>query len=607
MRIFHLIRVFSLVVLPTTLILGTPITAAAQADPTNQILAAARAGDMDRVESLLEATPALLHVRDGDGMTPLHHAVRGGHTEVAEFLLDRGADILVVDAQNRTPLHHAADEGDAATVALLLARGADVMAREFRGRTPLYLATNWGHDLEVVEQLIAAGADVNDRTERGEEILFSTLYYGRPEIIDALLAAGARLPEDDHSVGRAVYLAAGNGFDGVFRMATDEAEARGIPWWEDVPMHAAARGGSIVIGEALMGKGVAVQEKNMYGITPLHIAAEHGRLRFVEFLVRSGADMEQPSVMGMTALHFARENQHDRVAARLLEMGASDEPPNFPELRGPWLGQPEPGDSPERFALGIVSGHGFNSEHSPAAFSPDGSEVYWTQAFRGPISVSRLQDGRWTAPETAPFVSAYGDGEPIFSPDGRRLYFLSQRPLEPGAEPGKENIWYVEREGDGWSEPWPLDAVVNEFNHHWLFSISEAGTLYFSSVREGGQGRRDLYRSRRVNGVHQPPENLGVVINTDGDEHTPFIAPDESYLIFASTGHGTHEGMFHFAISYRGPGGSWSPPRALDHITTPVDDPLCPIITADGEFMFFIGSGDIWWTRAGFVQEMRGW
>jgi ankyrin repeat protein len=159
-------------------------------------------------------------------------------------------------------------------VALLLARGADVTAREFRGRTPLFLATNWGHNLEVVEQLIAAGADVNDRTERGEEIFFSTLFYGRPEIIDALLAAGARLPEDDHSVGRAVYLAASNGFDGVFRTATAEAEARGIPWWENVPMHAAARGGSVLIGEALVGQGVAVEEKNIYGITPLHIAAE---------------------------------------------------------------------------------------------------------------------------------------------------------------------------------------------------------------------------------------------------------------------------------------------------------------------------------------------
>jgi ankyrin repeat protein len=557
------------------------------------------------VEALLEASPELVNVRDGEGMTPLHHAVLGGHPELAELLLDRGGDISAVDAWNQTPLHLAAYGGDAALVALLLARGADVMAREMRGRTPLFMAVNWGRNVEVVERLIAAGADVNDRTPRGEEILLSTLYYGKPEIIDALLAAGARLPDDDDAVVRAAYLSASNGFEGVFRMAVEAAEAREITWSEHVSMHAAARGGSLAIGETLLAHGHPVDEKNMYGLTPLHIAAENGRLSFAEFLVGNGAYMEESSVQGMTALHFARESGHEGVATRLLEIGAADRPPVFPELQGAWLGQPEPRDAPERFALGIVSGHGFNSEHSPATFSPDGTEVYWTHAFRGPVLFSRLEDGAWTRPSPAPFVSEHGEGEPIFSPDGQRLYFLSMRPLEPGAEPGEENIWYVARERDGWSEPRPLDPVVNDFDHHWLFSISEAGTLYFSSVREGGYGSRDIYRSRRVNGVHQPPENAGPVISTDGDEHTPFIAPDESYLIFASTAHGPTEGMFHFVIAYREADGGWSTPQALDHITAPVQNPLCPLITADGKFMFFIGSGDIWWTRADFIEEMR--
>jgi len=367
-------------------------------------------------------------------------------------------------------------------------------------------------------------------------------------------------------------------------------------------MHAAARGGAVPIGEALLAHGVSASGKNMYGVTPLHVAAENGRLAFVEFLVRNGASLEDTSVMGMTALHFAQENGHDDVAARLRAMGASTNPAVFPELRGPWLGQPEPGTSPERFALGIVSGHYFNSEHSPAAFSPDGTEVYWTQAFRGPINFSKLDGGRWTAPAAAPFVSEYGEGEPIFSPDGQRLYFMSQRPLAPGGEPGKENIWYVERAGSAWSDPRPVDAVVNEYEHHWLFSISDAGTLYFSSAHEGGLGGRDIYRSRQVNGVHQPPENLGPVINSEGIEHTPFIAPDERYLIFASSGHGAGGG-FHFFISYREPGGGWSPPEGLDRVTEPVQDPLCPIVTADGRFLFFIGSGDVWWTRADFISE----
>ena len=179
------------------------------------------------------------------------------------------------------------------------------------------------------------------------------------------------------------------------------------------------------------------------------------------------------------------------------------------------------------------------------------------------------------------------------------------RPLEPGAEPGKENIWYVDREGGGWSEARPVDAVVNDFDHHWLFSVSDGGTLYFSSIREGGYGERDLFRSRRVDGAQQPPENLGPVINTEGTDHTPFIAPDESYLLFSSSGHDENPGDFRFFISYRTEDGGWSPPQPLDHVTQQVEQPLCPLVTPDGRFLFFIGSGDVWWTRADFIGEMR--
>jgi hypothetical protein len=421
----------------------------------------------------------------------------------------------------------------------------------------------------------------------------------------ALLEAGAELADDGDSISTAVFLSASNGFEKVFRLAAAAAEARGIDWWENVSMQAAARGGSVSIGEALLAHDIPVDAENLYGITPLHVAAENGRLAFVELLLQHGAALDKASTMGLTALHFAVENGHGDVAARLRAKGASEDAPVFPHLEGPWLGQPVPGESPERFAPGIVSGHGFDSEHSPAAFSPDGTEVYWTQKFRGPVLVSRLQDDGWTMPRPAAFNTEHGEGEPIFSPDGERLYFLSMRPLAPGAEPGKENIWYARREGEGWSTPRPVDAVVNDYQHHWLVSISTSGTLYFASVHEGGYGGHDIYRSPRVNGVHRPPENLGVTINTAGSDHTPFIAPDESYIIFSSTGHGTDDGMFHFFISYRGPEGKWLSPIALDDITTPVDNPLCPIVTSDGHFLFFIGAGDIWWTRADFIENAR--
>ena len=49
----------------------------------------------------------------------------------------------------------------------------------------------------------------------------------------------------------------------------------------------------------------------------------------------------------------------------------------------------------------------------------------------------------------------------------------------------------------------------------------------------------------------------------------------------------------------------WSTPMSLDAITDRVEQPLCPIVTAGGRFLFFIGSGGIWWARADFIEAMR--
>jgi ankyrin repeat protein len=591
------------------LFLGLGATGCEPVDPGGNPDQALEAGDLETFRALVDSDPSLIGRQDEDGMTPLHHAAREGQAGVVELLLERGADVGIRDAEDRTPLHHAANLGDAEATRLLLAHGADVMAREFRGRTPLFIACNWGENPEVVRLLLDAGADVNDRTPgRGEEILFSTLFYGMPEIISLLLEAGARLPEDDQSISRAVYVSASNGLEQVFEVAVQMAEGRAISWWEDVPFHAAARGGSVSIGESLLARDGDIHRANLYGVTPLHIPAEHGRREFVDFLTEGGVALDETSRSGLTALHFAQNHGHDSVAARLLALGATEGPRAFPVLRGPYLGEPEPapGDGPRRFAPGIVSGHAFDSEHSPAVFSADGSEVYWTERFRGPILFMKQDNGVWTSPEPVSFGSEFGDGEPIFTPDGQRIYFLSMRPLEPGGDSGKENVWYVEREGTEWGDPNPVSSAVNAYDHHWLISLTSEETLYFASVREGGHGGQDIYRAVYVDGEHQEPENLGSVINTAGGEHTPFIAPDESYLIFASTGHpGGGEGLFTLFISYRNSDGSWLPPISLDGEMDSFHDPLCPAVTPDGRFIFFIGEGDIWWMDAGFIEGFR--
>ncbi len=558
---------------------------------------AAKTGDLDRLKTVLGENPTLVNSIDEDRMTPLHHAIDSGNLECASLLIDSGADINAVNYKSDTPLHVAAYKGNAEATKLLLKHDADFTLREMRDRIPLFLACNWGNDLETVKLLIDAGSDVNDKNSRGELVLVSTLYYGKKEIIDLLIDRGATIPEDEETLRRVLWITASNGMERPFNIAVELSKGQDMEWWTGISIHACARGGSVAITNALISKGANLSEKNIYGVEPLHIAAENGRIELVDFFLSNGAEIDSPSLVGKTALHFAQEKEHGDLAALLISKGASQDPPQFPIIKGDYLGQEIPGDTPQMFAPGIVSGHGFDSEHSPAVFSPDGKEVYWTQKFRGPILFMKQEMGVWTAPERAPFCSEYGDGEPIFSPDGKKLFFLSLRPITPGETGGKENMWYVDRKLDGWSEPKPVSPKINAFDLHWLFSISSNGTIYFASPSGNSIGQNDIYCSTLVNGEYGEPKNLGNVINTSGIDHTPFIAPDESYLIYTSA--------FKFYISYRNKNGSWMAPIDLGEKINSLQYALCPAVTPDGKQMFLIGSGDIYWVSAKFIEDLK--
>ena len=124
----------------------------------------------------------------------------------------------------------------------------------------------------------------------------------------------------------------------------------------------------------------------------------------------------------------------------------------FPELKGPYLGQEPPGLTPEVFAPGVVStpAHEFS-----CCFSPDGMEFYFTRHVaelkERVIMVTRVRDGVWTEPEVVPFVENHFSFEPMITPDNKRLYFMSGKPI-PGQPGPPMNVLYVEREGGRWGE-----------------------------------------------------------------------------------------------------------------------------------------------------------
>jgi len=216
------------------------------------------------------------------------------------------------------------------------------------------------------------------------------------------------------------------------------------------------------------------------------------------------------------------------------------------------------------FAEGSISTPQFETS---GTFTPDLQEFYFTKGapdfgeFFFTIVQSRFVAGRWTQPEIAPFSGRYADTSPFLSPDGSRLVFSSNRPVAGAVKARADfDLWMVERRGSGWSEPHHLGFKVNTTGWEMHSALTNDGTLYFGAIRPGGN--YDIYRARFRDGEYEEPENLGPIINTDGVEYDPFIAADESYLIFGSTKHPGNLGGADLYVSFR-QGDSWSKPVHL--------------------------------------------
>jgi Tol biopolymer transport system component len=208
----------------------------------------------------------------------------------------------------------------------------------------------------------------------------------------------------------------------------------------------------------------------------------------------------------------------------------------------------------------------------------DASFNHWT------IVVSREQNGKWSTPEVVPFSGQYADADPFITADGERFFFISTRPVN-GKPKQDTDIWIMKRSDADWAEPEHLAAVNSETNE-WFPTVSNNGNLYFGSERAGGKGKCDIYCSKRVDGKYAAPENLGEPINSGGNEVEPFIAPDESYLIFAGTGLPDSRGAYDLYISFRREG-QWTKPRNLGDTINSTGWDFSPKVSPDGKWFFF--------------------
>ncbi|KZN30323.1 hypothetical protein N480_05075 [Pseudoalteromonas luteoviolacea S2607] len=256
-------------------------------------------------------------------------------------------------------------------------------------------------------------------------------------------------------------------------------------------------------------------------------------------------------------------------------------------LVGEYLGQKKPGNTPSVFAPSHVSG---KHRDVNAFFSPNMTEFYFTRMDlkleTWDLISYTLEDGQWRESIVGPRV-----GRPLISPDGKTMH-LGQ--------------YYMTRNSCGWSHLKRLDPPFSRKDWGIMrLSASRSGTYILDDYKNG-----DIIRiSEVINGERQAPKAMGPEINTGKYNAHPFIAPDDSYIIWD----GVRESGFgdsDLYISFRKPDGTWSDALNMgETINTPVREASASV-TPDGKYLFFNratqnNDSDIYWVDAQIIKTLK--
>ena len=266
-------------------------------------------------------------------------------------------------------------------------------------------------------------------------------------------------------------------------------------------------------------------------------------------------------------------------------------------IEKPYLGQKPPELIPIPFAPGLVSTEIYEYD---GAFTPDMKAFYFIRRGEDNKKSAFYEykynevNGMWEKSEIAsPWI-----GRPVIAPDGETMH-LGDR--------------YLKRTESGWSELQNLEppTVSNDSMYIMRLSSSANGTYYFDTYKENDSTFPIRY-SRLIDGKHEDPIALPKAINTGAFLSHPFIAPDESYLLFdAERKDGFGESDIY--ISFKQKDGTWSNGVNLgDKINTNAWEASASI-TPDGKYLFFsrnVGSDkfenvDIFWVSTEVINKVR--
>ena len=471
----------------------------------------------------------------------------------------------------------------------------------FTAAQEIFTAIQQG-DLTKVKTLVEENPEILNSLQRGHKPLVYAVINRQKEIAEFLISRGADVNEKDKisSYTPIIWAMRNNDLEMIKMFLDIGADLFLTTDFGESYLHFAVFMNRKNLVEYFLDKGISVNAKKRGNLTPLHIAALRGLKDNAEFLILNGADLNMKSTDGATPLHYAEAAGNMEMADLLKSKGAKETPREFPVYSGAYLGKKRPGSVGEAFAPELI--RDIYRTHSAPAFSPDGRELYWEAIFmRGVNEASRVwymkeENGKWTPPRVAPF-SKYPSGGPAFSHDGKKLFYFSLRPRDNSSRPARDlDLWYVEREGNVWSEPKNPGSAVNSDNTNEVYpKVAGDGTLYYSA-----SGIRGFVKSAYVNGEYQKRENIGDLFNTD------YVDSCEAMeYIITQTFHRRGNYLFELFISFHKPDGTWAEPVYMGDELHQGIRSTSGGVSLDGKYLFYSTGFSFYWADAGIIEKLK--
>lgn len=298
---------------------------------------ACQAGNKKAVKLLLSAGANIDQV-DFENWAPLLDAANTGNRGIVSLLLKRGAHVDTRDEENSTALMHAAEQGHAEVVAALIKGGADIHATNAKGISALSWAT-FNNYPDIIHQLVRAGVPVDTKVGDGHTALLIAAQQGCIGTVKLLLSLGARVNHACDHGHTALLLAALSGhkevvktlfeagadLDGGYREGIDIPHIFSATYPKSARVFRelllsdsikiditrkdsinffclACAAGEVEIVKYFLNKGIAVNVRDILGMTPFRYACDKGDVQIVELLLKAGASTDAQDEAGLTPL-----------------------------------------------------------------------------------------------------------------------------------------------------------------------------------------------------------------------------------------------------------------------------------------------------------------